>query len=94
MQTLANPAEFFGTTGTITPMPQSEEDAIRAELAERIETYGGYSKYARDFGVNRSNLYKLTSGPAVPSLSHLLMHLRNLGIGLDEFFAAVTQRTR
>lgn len=68
------------------------EAAIAAELAERVETYGGLHAYSRDFGVDRRNMDKYLKNVRTPTLPQLLKHLSNLKVAPGDFFDSVNER--
>lgn len=71
----------------------TDEEAIAAELKARIMAYGGYSVYARDFDLDKSNVIRFIREGA-PKLKPLMMHIRNLGVDPVEFFASADARAR
>jgi len=84
----------FGTTpGSLDPVSMSDAEAVSAEFIHRVNLYGGRDAYCADFGFDRRNFNKYMKG-RIPDTPTLLMHLRNLEVPADEFFAAVVARTQ
>lgn len=71
----------------------SDTDAIIAELRERIDAFGGLTKFIKAHpDLDRRNVWKHTT-TQLPKTDILMMYITYLGITRAEFFASVDERT-
>jgi hypothetical protein len=90
-----------GTVGAVSAIDDEQYDwAISAEIAARVEAYGGLNAYCRDFNLDKRNFSKHIRGrklggrmvPSVPRTKALMGHIQNFGITPNEFFDSVNER--
>lgn len=80
-------------SGTVSAVGMTDDEALAAELAARIEAYGGLNAYCRDFDVDKRNFARYLKGSRVPGTPQLMQILRNLGVPFGEFFESADRRT-
>lgn len=59
------------------------EKAFLAALSVATKVHGGFSKLAKDTGLNRENLYRALSKRSDPRFSTIMQVLGNLGFSLN-----------
>lgn len=86
-------AEAFGT-GSVSPVGMTDDEAIVAELIDRVDAFGGMYEYCRTFGVDKRNFSRYYKDRRLPDTHYLLEIIRNLDVPLSDFFASADKRTR
>ena len=81
-----------GTENAVGMTDEMLEAAIAAELAHRVEVYGGINAYTSAFEVDKRNFARYLKGTRTPTLPQLLRHLSNMGVNPGEFFESVNKR--
>jgi hypothetical protein len=68
------------------------EQAIAAELAARVDAFGGINAYTSAYNLDKRNFGRYLVGKRTPTLPQLMRHLANLNVEPGDFFDSVNKR--